>query len=157
MTAIEAASADLSSAQHERARRLALLARASRDELEAAWAALPVQPSVTALRGPETGLVMLRGRMGGDGAPFNLGEATVSRASVRLGDGSVGHGQRLGGDRQAARLSAIFDALAEGGDRVAVDALCAAIAARVEADAAREAAETAATRVNFFTLVRGED
>ena len=33
------------------------------------------------LRGPETGLVTVRGRIGGGGAPFNTGEATVTRAT----------------------------------------------------------------------------
>ena len=36
------------------------------------------------LRAAETGLVMLRGRIGGDGDPFNLGEATVTRAAVQI-------------------------------------------------------------------------
>src|SRR3982074_323537 len=50
------------------------------------------------LREPESGLVMVRGRIGGDGAPFNLGEATVSRAAVRLSTGEVGLGYPLGRD-----------------------------------------------------------
>ena len=41
-------------------------------------------PAHDTLREPENGLVMVRGRIGGDGAPFNLGEATVSRAVIRL-------------------------------------------------------------------------
>ena len=52
-------------------------------------------PDHEQLRYPENGLVMLRGRIGGDGAPFNLGEATVSRAAVRLNSGEVGFGYTL--------------------------------------------------------------
>ena len=32
---------------------------------------------------------MVRGRVGGTGAPFNLGEMSVTRCSVRLADGSL--------------------------------------------------------------------
>src|ERR1700759_1928830 len=65
------------------------------------------------LREAENGLVMLRGRIGGDGAPFNLGEATVSRAAVRLGSGGGGFGYTLGRDRDKARLIALCDALVQ--------------------------------------------
>ncbi len=110
------------------------------------------------VRGPETGLVMVRGRIGGGGAPFNLGEATVSRASIRLDDGTVGHGQTLGTDGAKARLAAIFDALFQQPDRkTEVEMLLAAIAARVVAEDAAKTRQAAATRVDFFTMVRGED
>ena len=79
-----------------RQKAMGLLAKASRAELRAAFDAFDGKPAVEPVRGPETGLVMVRGRIGGGGAPFNLGEATVSRASVRLDDGTVGHGQALG-------------------------------------------------------------
>ena len=62
---------------------------------------------------PENGLVMVRGRIGGDGGAFNLGEATVSRAAVRLAAGEVGFGYTLGRDRQKARLIALCDALVQ--------------------------------------------
>src|SRR5258708_10261285 len=65
------------------------------------------------LREPENGLVMVRGRIGGDGAPFNLGEATVSRAAVRLSSGEGGFGYMLGRDRQKARMIALGDALGQ--------------------------------------------
>ena len=68
------------------------------------------------LREPENGLVMLRGRIGGDGAPFNLGEATVSRAAVRLASGEVGFGYVLGRDRQKAQMIALCDALVQSDD-----------------------------------------
>ncbi len=60
-------------------------------------------PAHEDLREPENGLVMVRGRIGGDGAPFNLGEATVSRAAVRLATGEVGFGYALGRDRRKAQ------------------------------------------------------
>src|ERR1700716_1884608 len=68
-------------------------------------------PAYENLREPENGLMMVRGRIGGDGAPFNLGEATVSRAAVRLATGEVGFGYTLGRDRQKARMVGLWDAL----------------------------------------------
>src|SRR5437763_16021082 len=72
--------------------------------------ALPVHEN---LREAENGLVMVRGRIGGDGAPFNLGEATVSRAAVRLASGEGGFGYALGRDRDKARMIALCDALVQ--------------------------------------------
>ncbi|UDF31737.1 UNVERIFIED_ORG: phosphonate C-P lyase system protein PhnG (plasmid) [Roseateles sp. XES5] len=142
----------------ERQKAMGLLAKASRAELQAAFEALENKPAAQPVRGPETGLVMVRGRIGGGGAPFNLGEATVTRASIRLEDGTVGHGQSLGTDGAKARLAAIFDALFQQPARKAdVDMLLETIAARVAEEDAAKARQTAATRVDFFTMVRGED
>jgi alpha-D-ribose 1-methylphosphonate 5-triphosphate synthase subunit PhnG len=115
-------------------------------------------PSHEDLREAENGLVMLRGRVGGDGAPFNLGEATVSRAAVRLSTGEVGFGYVLGRDRAKARLIALCDALIQTRDRAgAVEAqIVAPLRAAMVARRARRAAEAAATRVDFYTMVRGE-
>ncbi|WDZ80559.1 phosphonate C-P lyase system protein PhnG (plasmid) [Ensifer adhaerens] len=137
---------------------MGLLARATLDELNAAWEALADKPDVHPVRGPETGLVMVRGRIGGGGDPFNLGEATVSRATIRLSTGEIGHGQLLGTDKQRARLAAIFDALSQRvGGNVVVDALLRRIAERLQQEERQKAEETAATRVDFFTMVRGDD
>lgn len=141
-----------------RVRRMNLLARATRDELQHALAGLPDAGTAMPVRGPETGLIMLRGRIGGGGNAFNLGEATVTRATVRLSCGTIGHGQRLGTDRDATRLAAITDALAETGRHDEwIDDLLQGIATRIDAEALQQTEETAATRVDFFTLVRGED
>jgi alpha-D-ribose 1-methylphosphonate 5-triphosphate synthase subunit PhnG len=117
-----------------------------------------VLPAHESLRAPEYGLVMVRGRIGGDGAPFNLGEATVSRAAVRLASGEVGFGYVLGRDSDKARMIALCDALVQSPDHAStieaqvVAPLRAAMAARRD----QKAAEAAATRVEFYTMVRGE-
>jgi alpha-D-ribose 1-methylphosphonate 5-triphosphate synthase subunit PhnG len=116
-------------------------------------------PEALPVRGPEVGLVMLRGRIGGGGSPFNLGEATVTRASVRLSSGEVGHAIVLGRDMAKARLAAHLDALWQRDDwrgRIEATVVGPAIAAEAAADRVL-AEETAATRVDFFTMVRGED
>ena len=117
--------------------------------------ALPIHEN---LREPENGLVMVRGRTGGDGAPFNLGEATVSRAAVRLATGEVGFGYTLGRDRQKAQLIALCDALIQTDDHAeSVEAqVLAPLRAAMMSGRNTKAAETAATRVDFYTLVRGE-
>lgn len=137
---------------------MALCADASRDELDAALAAVGYDGRVEELRRTETGLVMVRGRIGGDGAPFNFGEATVTRAAVRLEGGATGFAYHLGRDREKARAAATLDALWQtGAHRAAVEAAMRAIQTRLDDDRALRARKTAATRVNFFTLVRGED
>jgi alpha-D-ribose 1-methylphosphonate 5-triphosphate synthase subunit PhnG len=115
-------------------------------------------PAHEALREPENGLVMVRGRIGGDGAPFNLGEATVSRAAVRLASGEVGFGYTLGRDLKKARMIALCDAMVQS--RKLADAVEAKVLAPLRsamlAGRERRSAEAAATRVDFYTMVRGE-
>ena len=138
---------------------MAALAQASGEELERLWDAAGLTRDAEAVRGPETGLVMLRGRVGGGGAPFNFGEATVTRATMRLSGGAIGHSYALGRDKQKARLAAIADALwQDPAQRPAVEArLLEPLRHAAAAADARRRAETAATKVDFFTLVRGED
>src|SRR5512139_1000175 len=93
----------------QRRRWMAVLACASADDIAALLADLPPLPAPERLRAPETGLVMVRGRAGGDGAPFNLGEMTVTRCAVRLSD-AIGHAYVAGRDKRQAELAALLDA-----------------------------------------------
>lgn len=137
---------------------MAVCAKATCAELAAALDAAGYAGRVDDLRHPDSGLVLVRGRIGGEGAPFNLGEATVSRAAVRIDSGESGFAYHLGRDQAKARLAATMDALFQSpGYRAAVEASVAPIAARLAAGDEAAARQTAATRVNFFTLVRGED
>ena len=141
-----------------RRRAMALAGQASVDDLRAALARAGAATEAEDLRAPETGLVMVRGRIGGDGRPFNAGEATVTRAAVRLPGGETGFAYHLGRDRARARLAAILDAHWQRPDaRPALEAALAEIAGRRAEAAQRAARKAAATRVNFFTLARGED
>jgi alpha-D-ribose 1-methylphosphonate 5-triphosphate synthase subunit PhnG len=138
---------------------MSVLALASRDELEAHWRALGRPPAYRVLRRPEVGLVMVRARAGGTGVRFNLGEMTVTRCSVALDDGPLGHAWVGGGDLRHAELAAVFDALLQDQARtVALAESVIAPLARAQADRRRAAAaRAAASRVEFFTMVRGED
>ena len=96
--------------------------------------------------------------MGGDGAAFNLGEATIARAAVEVDGVGVGFAYHLGRDTGRARQAAIVDALWQApARRTEVETLLRPVRERIEAERAQAARQTAATRVNFFTLARGED
>lgn len=139
----------------DRQKALGLLARAAPERLAALF---PDLPPHTLLRGPETGAVMVRGRQGGTGAPFNLGEMTVVRCSVRLEGGAVGHAWVQGRDAGHARRAAVLDALLQTDRRAALtDAVLTPLATAETACRDLRARKAAATRVEFFTLVRGED
>ena len=135
---------------------MTVLASAAGDDIERCLKAIDL-PAYVDLREPENGLVMVRGRIGGDGAPFNIGEATVSRAAVRLASGEVGFGYALGRDLAKARMIALCDAMVQSRDREAVEAsVVAPLRAQLHARRRRKSAEAAATRVDFYTMVRGE-
>jgi alpha-D-ribose 1-methylphosphonate 5-triphosphate synthase subunit PhnG len=136
---------------------MAVLAHADTAHISACLKAVAV-PAHEDLREAENGLVMVRGRIGGDGAPFNLGEATISRAAVRLASGEVGFGYALGRDRDKARMIALCDALVQSRDFAdSVEArVIAPLRAAISSRHAQTAAEAAATRVDFYTMVRGE-
>ena len=119
---------------------------------------LPDLPDHTVLRGPEVGAVMVRGRVGGTGQPFNLGEMTVTRCSVRLTSGSVGHAHVQGRDKAHALRAAVLDALLQTHEAEALDTRILTPLRTAEAAArSLRASKAAATKVEFFTLVRGED
>jgi alpha-D-ribose 1-methylphosphonate 5-triphosphate synthase subunit PhnG len=134
----------------ERRRWMAVLARAGADALRPHRAGLPPH---SRLRGPEIGLVMLRGRMGGDGAPFNLTEATVTRCTVEMA-GRLGHATVLGRDLEQAELAAALDAaLQDPALRPALlESVIAPLATAQAERRARDARRAEATRVQFFTM-----
>jgi len=141
-----------------RARWLQALAMATDAEAERFGQSFGVDDAAfELLRAPEVGLVMARGRAGGTGAAFNLGEVTVTRCAVRSGDDRVGIGWVQGRRPGRARLIARLDALLQSAPALAVDAAVTELEAALAARRAATARKAAATRVEFFTLVRGED
>ena len=136
-----------------------VIANAPKAMLDAYWQKLGCDPAFTFLRGPETGLVALRGRIGGGGAPFPFGDATATRVSVRLENGTAGHALVLGRERSRATIAAVIDALCHDGNMAArIDAeLVGPLEQMILARDDKRARQTAATKVDFFTMVRGED
>ena len=159
MTSATSSNRSTSEPVQRRQRLMGICAAATTAELAAAFSGLVPSLVVNVVRAPQIGLVMVRGRMGGSERPFNLGEATVTRATIRLASGEVGHSYLLGRDLERARLAAAIDAAAQRLDYAAQleEYLVGPVSMRVAAEVARRQSETEATRVNFFTLVRGED
>ncbi|MDP1619138.1 phosphonate C-P lyase system protein PhnG [Phenylobacterium sp.] len=143
-------------ANDERRNWLSILAKAQPAEVSAAWDTLSQPPAYSALRAPETGLVLVRGRMGGAGDAFNMGEMTVTRAAVRLESGETGIGYVAGRDRRHAELAAAVDAMMQAPAlRPTVEGAVVAKLARAQAERRDTAArKAAATKVDFFTMVR---
>jgi alpha-D-ribose 1-methylphosphonate 5-triphosphate synthase subunit PhnG len=137
---------------------LGVLARASRVELEEALTRLGPLPALEHVRLPEPGMFMLRGRIGGTGDAFNLGEATVTRCALRVGSSALGVGYALGRDRRKAELIALFDALLQGNThRAQIHRDVVEPMAGRQAEGREAASRRAATsKVEFFTMVRGE-
>jgi alpha-D-ribose 1-methylphosphonate 5-triphosphate synthase subunit PhnG len=138
---------------------MAVLARAETAELEAAWHGLADKPAYRLLRKPEIGLVMARGRVGGAGGVFNLGEIAVTRCAAQLANGATGFGYVGGRDARKCEIAALFDGLLQDPARQSA-LLAAVIAPLADAQSRRKAAtlaDAARTKVNFFALERGED
>ena len=142
----------------QRKRWMSLLAKVSAGALAELMQAYGVLPDHRVLRAAEVGSVMVRGRAGATGAPFNLGEMTVTRCAVQLETGEVGHGYVQGRSKTHASQAALVDALMQTGAAPDVRAaVLVPIAAAHDAARQMRAAKAAATKVDFFTLVRGED
>jgi alpha-D-ribose 1-methylphosphonate 5-triphosphate synthase subunit PhnG len=133
---------------------MAVLARADAAALSERLAACCDLPNYRMLRGPEAGLVMVRGRAGGGGAPFNLGEMTVTRCTVRTDDGLVGHAYVAGRNEQLAEVAALADALLQDPRRQTAisQEVVEPLAAEQQARRDVVAAKAAATRVQFFAM-----
>ncbi len=138
---------------------MGVLARASETDLENFWRLHGQEEDYDFLRRPEIGLVMVRGRAGGTGGRFNLGEMTVTRCAVRLGDGTVGHAYVAGRSQRHAELAAAFDALLQNPDRQEeiADTVITPLKTRYEQAREGRSKKAAATKVDFYTMVRGED
>jgi alpha-D-ribose 1-methylphosphonate 5-triphosphate synthase subunit PhnG len=136
---------------------LSVLAKARSAEVIAAWEGLESRPGYQALRAPELGLVLVRGRMGGLGDAFNLGEMTVTRAAVRLESGETGLAYVAGRDHRHAEIAAAVDAMMQSEMlRPQVEQPVVARLQRAQDERrALAARKAAATTVDFFTLVTG--
>lgn len=133
---------------------MAVLARAPEDQLDRELHRVGV-PQFRFLRPPETGLTMVRGRTGGTGQPFNLGETTMTRCVVELDSGHRGFGYVLGRSHRHAELAALLDALIQVTPDLQ-DTVIAPLHEQWRAERDLEARTAAATRVDFMTMVRGE-
>lgn len=142
----------------ERARWISLLAKAPAALLREAVTRYGDLPHYQWLRRPEAGLAMVRARTGGTGQQFNLGEMSVTRCALRLENGSMGVAYVAGRDMRHAELAAVFDALMQSDARDKVERIVLQPIEVALADTlARKHAQAQATKVEFMTMVRGED
>ncbi|MBE9049752.1 phosphonate C-P lyase system protein PhnG [Nostocales cyanobacterium LEGE 11386] len=142
---------------------MATLAKAELIQLEELVNKLDKLPSYSFLRSPEIGLAMVRGRAGGTGEPFNLGEITMTRCVVQLesqleDEAVTGFGYVAGRSHRHAELAALCDALLQSPDwheQILVEVIRPLQTASQQQQELKQR-QTAATKVNFFTMVRGE-
>ncbi|MBZ8119911.1 phosphonate C-P lyase system protein PhnG [Roseovarius sp. LXJ103] len=137
---------------------MGLLAKAPEGRVAALLDAEISRPAFTWLRTPEIGSTMVRARAGATGAPFNLGEMTITRCALTLETGEVGHAYIQGRRKADAEVAALVDALMQTSlsSRLREMVLEPLEAEMITAKATR-AAKAAATKVDFFTMTRGED
>ncbi|WP_169566288.1 phosphonate C-P lyase system protein PhnG [Sneathiella limimaris] len=134
---------------------LRLLASTPEDKLETyVQENLPDIP-YSYLREPEIGLVMVRARAGGNGRQFNMGEVSVARCSVTLTNQVVGHGYVKGRSKRHAELIALLDATFQ--DRQPDETFLQDLKRACLAKREQLSRKAAATKVDFYTIVRGED
>lgn len=137
---------------------MSLLAKAPEGRVATLLDAAMTRPRFTWLRAPEIGSTMVRARTGGTGAPFNLGEMTITRCALTLETGEVGHAYIQGRRKSDAEAAALVDALMQTGAAGALRAnILELLQNELAAAKAARAAKAAATKVDFFTMVRGED
>lgn len=142
---------------------MGILSRAPIDELESRWKAMESRPETRFIRAPEIGLMMVRSRAGGSGTPFNLGEMTMTRCVVALENGTSGFGYVQGRSKRHAELAASFDALLQDSEQnhpaqhaQLLEGWLNPLHETWKAERAKRSKAAASTKVDFFTMVRGE-
>ena len=143
--------------QFDRQQWLSTLAKAPAEQLINHWQALDMDPEFSWIRPPQTGTVMVQGRSGASGNAFNLGETTVTRCTLSLADNTVGHGYIQGRNKRAAQVIALCDALLQQHNVQILTAVVQPLAAAQQKEKDAIKRKASATKVDFFTLVRGEN
>lgn len=141
--------------QTERQTWMAILARTPAEQIQQLFDGLPEQPDYTMPRPVETGLAMVRGRVSADGEPFNLGETTITRCVVQLDDNTMGVAYVKGRDKKQAELAAVADALLQN-QKLPLSSI-EPFEKAIQDKRQKRAEEVASTKVDFFTLVRGDN
>ncbi|WP_312828850.1 phosphonate C-P lyase system protein PhnG [Pantoea anthophila] len=145
--------------QTDRQHWLSVLAHSNAARLEAHWQALNLHPEFTLIRPAEIGMTRLQARMGATGKRFVMGDATVTRAVVQLNDGTQGYSYLLGRDKAHAERCALLDALLQQPETrpLLEEKIITPLAAWREEQRQLRAREIASSKVDFFTLVRGDN
>lgn len=147
------------SAQQQRQRWISVLARADFDNLQKYWDAIGINSRFTTIRPAEIGLAQVQGRIGASGRKFNMGDVTISRAVIQLESGEMGYSYVQGRNKQHAEIAAIIDALMQAdiyNQQLESQLIEPLAAIKLNQEQVRQQA-VSSSKVDFFTLVRGED
>ncbi|WP_434361343.1 phosphonate C-P lyase system protein PhnG [Parasalinivibrio latis] len=144
----------------ERQHWMSVLAKAEFAQLKAHWANLKLVPAYSFIRKPEIGLAQVRARMGATGNAFNMGDVTVTRTVVQLESGELGFSYITGRNKEHAVLAAVVDAMMQQTGHqsgLLKESLITPLEALRDEQVKQRSREVATSKVDFFTLVRGED
>ncbi|MGR5091782.1 phosphonate C-P lyase system protein PhnG [Vibrio maritimus] len=143
----------------ERQSWMSVLAQSQHNELERLWSATNLEADYQMVRQPEIGLAQVRARMGGTGREFNMGDATITRAVVKLASGEMGYSYLRGRNKAQAELAAVIDGLLQTSthNELLMSAVIEPLAAIKHEQQQQRAKQVATSKVDFFTMVRGED
>jgi alpha-D-ribose 1-methylphosphonate 5-triphosphate synthase subunit PhnG len=149
----------MNTAIEQRQHWMSVLAKAPVDELFGLSEDAIKEVSFEVIRAPEVGLTQVRARMGNKGERFNLGDMTLTRCVVRSSLDTLGYSYIAGRHKDHALRAAQLDALLQDPQmgEVIMDRVVRPIETLLLEAEAKKRRETDATRVDFFTLVRGED
>ncbi|MDJ0690506.1 MAG: phosphonate C-P lyase system protein PhnG [Xenococcaceae cyanobacterium MO_188.B32] len=143
--------------QTERQAWMEILAKSSVVNIERQVQTLGKLPEYSFLRSPEIGLTMLRGRAGGTGEVFNLGEMTITRCVVKILD-TIGFGYVGGRSKRHAELAAVCDGLLQQNEWsfTVQNQVIQPLQTIIQQKQEQQQRQTEATKVEFFTMLRGE-
>ncbi|MFL4558247.1 phosphonate C-P lyase system protein PhnG [Yersinia kristensenii] len=147
---------------------MSVLAHSQPAQLLAHWQPLNLSPQYQVIRPPEIGLNQLQARMGGTGRRFILGDMTITRAVIKLNDSAdiYGYSYIAGRNKPHAELCALVDGLLQlscihgkpaGLSELLLKTVIHPLAAIQQERRELRARAIATSKVDFFTLVRGED
>jgi len=136
---------------------MSLLATSNQSDLLNLWEQKKIRVNYIWLRTPEIGSIMAQGRMGVTGDKFNIGEVTITRCSLKLNCGTIGHSYVQGRSKKKAEISALCDALMQTKMSKEINKNIIIPLGKIKKDNKDKILSKAeATKVDFFTLVRGE-
>ncbi|MFT5719774.1 MAG: alpha-D-ribose 1-methylphosphonate 5-triphosphate synthase subunit PhnG [Motiliproteus sp.] len=158
-TALKMRDTAVNSLQEDRQHWMSVMAKSSSELVTRLSATHVDSTEFETIRAPEVGLTQVRARMGGTGSEFNLGDMTLCRCVVRSQAGHYGYSYIAGRNKAHARRAAELDALlqSEAHRPLLRQQVIAPLEGVLLEEQQHKTAETRATKVNFFTLVRGED
>ncbi|PSW16858.1 phosphonate C-P lyase system protein PhnG [Photobacterium sanctipauli] len=138
---------------------MSVVAKANFDQLKQHWETLTLNPEYQVIRPAEIGLAQVRARMGGTGRQFNVGDVTITRAVIQLASGEMGYSYLQGRNKQHAELAAVIDAMlqTEQHHRDVMELVITPLAANKQEQETLKQQQVASSKVDFFTMVRGED